>query len=281
MPSKSKAVATRPKGGAVATRQTAELPDFMKGYAGGAGTELMRQEDVEIPRLALLQALSDPVAEGDEKPGNFWHTVAEVNLGSELQIVPVFTSHSYILWKPRDQGGGILARADDGVHWNPPKGEFEIALPGKRKTTWKLAKTVAESRLDQWGSFDPDDSNSPPAATKCYNVAAYLLDFPEYSPAVICLQRSAVKVAKKFVGKLMLTQAPSFGLVYTMSSIKDMNTAGQEFYNFKFTASGLLTDESVFKQTEAMYKHFKDMGLRVRDMEGAAEEHAGAEPKEY
>ena len=125
------------------------LPDFMRGQAG-MGTERIRPEDVEIPRIKLLQALNPEVQEGGQKQGTFFHTVAEQNLGSELKLTIVYVDQSFILWRPRKSGGGILARAMDGVHWSPADAEFDVQLDdGKTKVKWRTAPTVAKSGLSE------------------------------------------------------------------------------------------------------------------------------------
>lgn len=245
----------------------ATIPEFMKGLAG-AGTETLSGADVEVPRIKLLQALSPEVQEGDNKANTFFHTVAEESLGSEVEIIPVFIEQSFILWRPRQSGGGILARSMDGVHWTPSTGEFDVKLPKSNKTVkWKLAPTVAASGLADWGSSDPDDPNSQPAATRMYNIVVVMPDFQSLSPAVITLQRSAIKVARKFIGRLRLSNAPAFGQRFTLSGVKDTSPAG-EFFNFKFTPAGLVEDRVVFDLCRELYEHFRKKGIKVANVEG-------------
>lgn len=259
-----KALVRQEKGGAL------ELPEHMKGLAG-AGTEALTPADMEVPRIKLLQGLSPEVQEGGFKANVFYHTVADDELGTEVAIVPVYVDQSYMLWRPRKSGGGILARALDGIHWNPPSGSFDVKLDTGKTVTWKLAPTVAKSNLAEWGSSDPSDPNSPPAATRMYNIVVMLPDLPpEFSPAVITLQRSAIKVARKFIGKLKITNAPSFGQRFIMSGFKDNSPAG-EFYNFKFTADGLVLDPEEFAKYKDMYEFFKKEGLKIKDVEGLQE----------
>ena len=92
-----------------------ETPDWME-KDGGKGLDKFDASDIEIPRLVLLQSLSPQVVDGDEKPGVFYHSVLEEAIGTELLIVPICMTKAYILWKPLHEGGGILARADDGIH---------------------------------------------------------------------------------------------------------------------------------------------------------------------
>ncbi len=248
---------------------TLAVPSFM-GDMAGQGMERIASSDLEIPRIKLLQALSPELETHNEtKQGQFWHTIAEVVMGSTLKFVPVYVDQSFILWRPRNQGGGILARAQDGIHWSPDHGEFAVELPGKRAVTWKIAKTVAASGLAEWGTMDPSDPNSPPAATRMYNIVGIFPDCaPELSPTVITLQRSAITVARKFLGKLKISQAPSFGQLYTMEAVKDTNAQSQEYWSYKFTMAGFVESEERFNQYKAVYEGFKRMGLQIKDIEG-------------
>jgi hypothetical protein len=243
------------------------LPDFMQEHVS-LGTERLGAGDTEVPRIKLMQALSPELEEYSVKQGQFWHTLAEENLGAEVRISPIFTDTRFILWRPRKSGGGILARADNGINWSPPNGEFAVKLDSGKEVTWRTAPTVAASGLAEWGSSDPSDTGSPPAATRMYVFAVTFPDMPEMPPAVITLQRSAIKVARRFIGKLKITQAPSFGQIYKMTAVKDKNAAGQDFYNFAFTKDGLIEDKDLYESNYGYYKFFKSQGVNVKDLEG-------------
>jgi hypothetical protein len=268
--------------GAVAVQEEVKngalvVPDYMKSYAG-AGTENIGMDDMEIPRLKLLQAISDEVQEREDcRVGEYFHTIAEMSLGRTLKVVPIYIFKSAILWRPRHDGGGILARADDGTHWNPPNAEFTVkpAKDNSRTVTWKTAPTVEQSRLLEWGSYDPENQNSPPAATRMINIVAFLPDFPDLSPCVITLQRSSIKVGRKFLSKLKLIQAPSFGLYFEMGSIKDTNANNQDFWNYKFDAAGYVQDMDEFKNYVALYERFKAEGVKIKDIDGLQDEDSG------
>jgi len=256
------------------TAVAAPIPSFMQGMRG-QGTENLGQGDIETPRLKLLQAVSPECEEFDEaKQGEYWHSVAEVSLGKELRIVPLYIDMRAILWRPRHQGGGILARADDGVNWTPPNAEFEVQpyKDNKKLVKWRTKPTVAASGLLEWGSTDPEDPNSQPAATRMYNMAVALPDHPELGIGVVTLQRSGIRVARKFLGKLKLMSVPSFGCYFTMGNVRDQNPSGDTFYNYSFTAAGFVQDEEEFMQYKGLYESFKLMGLNIKDLESAQEE---------
>ena len=267
------AVAVKPTNAAVATQDA--IPDFMKGQRG-LGTENLGQGDIETPRLKLLQAVSPEVEEFDEaRPGHFWHSIAECSLGAELRVVPLYIDMRAILWRPRHEGGGILARADDGMHWSPPNATFEVRPYKDRKdftVKWITKPTVAASGLLDWGSSDPSDSGSQPAATRMYNMAVALPDFPELGIGVVTLQRASISVARKFLGKLKLMSVPSFGCYFNMSSVKNTGAGGDSFNNYKFVAAGHVQDEDEFNAYRELYEAFKAAGLNIKDLEGVQDD---------
>jgi hypothetical protein len=109
-----------------------------------------------------------------------------------------------------------------------------------------------------------------------YNVVCVMPDLPlELSPAVVTLQRSAISVARKFLGKLKISNAPSFGQYYDMEAVEDTNSVNQKFWNYKFTKAGFVQDEEELEKYHQTYKAFKDMGFRIRDEESIQDD---AEP---
>ena len=258
-----------------------DIPDYMKGKQG-AGTENLDSHDMEIPRIKLIQALSPELQTFNGlKPGEFWHTLAETSIGREVRISPIYIDRRFILWRPRKAGGGILARADDGVNWSPANTDFQVTLPETKKTvTWRtggdvadvngrvLAKnvgTVDASGLANWGSYDPSDANSQPAATLMYTLVVALPDYPEMGFAQLTLQRGAVKVAKNLIGKIRMHRAPSYGRVFRMASVEEQGQSGS-FMNYKFVADGFVPAD-VFPAYEALYEQFKSKGLNIKDLD--------------
>jgi predicted nucleic-acid-binding Zn-ribbon protein len=272
---------TRPvtNSGAMITQGFDEhLPAFMHEDMG-RGTEDMSQEDLEIPRLKLMQGVSKELQENDQlRAGYFYHPAADLIFTEPFLAVPLLMDRRFILWRPRDQGGGILARADDGVHWSPPDTDFRVTLDkkdGGNEVIWRTAKTVKQSGLDAWGSMNPDDPKSPPAATLMYN---YLLAFPEYPdvvPAVFTFQRSAIRNARKFNTKIRTIRAPIFGVVYQFGSVVDTNGRGQDFFNVQTTAYGRVTDESAYTGYKAIYEAYSSKGMNIRDLDSAQDEGIG------
>jgi hypothetical protein len=251
-----------------------KVPDYLANYTG-QGTEEV-SDLVIVPRIKLLQALSPEVDEGFA-PGDFFHTVAEESMGNELHMVPVFINQSVILWRPRKDGGGLLARADDGIHWDRPNEDFEVKLDSGKSVVWNTGATVQQGGLTNFGSMDPSDRNSYPAATKMINVITMFPESLDLSPAVISLQRSSFKVGQQFVSRLRINPLPSWSRVFTMTSFKDNNATNESFFNWKFSAEmlakrgsksqpcPLVVSKKDYPKYKEMYDHFSNKGFKASE----------------
>lgn len=260
-------------------------PTVFSGQAG-RGMEQMRQQDLEQPRLKLIQGISPELQVYDDlRSGMFLHIAQEAILdGREnpIIVVPICFDFRYILWRPRDAGGGILARADDGIHWDNPRAEFRVKLDkrdGGHEVTWKTARTVAESQLDKWGTMNPSDPQSPPAATLMYN---YLLAFPfepDLMPAVFTFQRALVGQGRKFNTKIVTAMGkkfPMYQLAFNFQPFLDTNSSGQEFWNVRAVGAGRVDDQTT-AEYEKLYDVFASKGLQIKDLESAQDEATGTD----
>ena len=254
------------------------LPAFLQQHAGLGRLDV---GDVEMPRLKLLQASSSELTEfNNAKQGEFWHSLIDQPFGSTVRICPIYIDWRFILWRPREAGGGILARADDGKHWTPADTEFAVRLKSGHEVKWRTTRTVAASRLDRRGSSDPSDPNSPPAATRMYSIVCSFPDRKDLPPAVVTLQRATIKAATKLIGALKVLRAPSFGVIFEMASFKDRSPSG-EFYNYAFELAGPVQDKPFYEENFAQYRFFMEQGLKVKDLEGAQEGEAGGAEQKF
>lgn len=240
------------------------LPAHLQNYAGGTGVEDTTERSAQVPRIKLLQALSPELDEDESlRQGEWFHDVAGVSIGKEVDFVPCYVTEAFLLWRPQKDGGGILARSNDGVHWSPADSEFKVKLDSGKEVVWKTAKTVAQSRLDQWGTEDPDNPDSPPAATFMINVVCMLPDHPELSPCLMTFQRSGVKIGRKFVGSLKMSTVPAFGRQFVASGKKVDGPSGA-YFEPRVKANGFVEDGEAFSKYEEVYKMFKEMGVEAQ-----------------
>jgi hypothetical protein len=257
----------------VATTGGGNVPDYLKGHTGGSGLVGLGADDFIIPRIKLLQDVSEEPKQFEAaKAGMFWLNVLDEPLGDELDFIVCSNRKRYLLLPPMGDNRGILARSDDAIHWNPPNGEWQVKLKGvKNPVTWRTAPTVRESGLAEFGSSNPEDPDSNPAATIFYEFLVYLPKRPDLSPALMSLARSQAKKARDLQGKIEFRQGvPMQAQLFRAKIIQD-NTSEGAFYNYQFASNGFAA-EDIYLGCKRITERYGS--YRGADEEGAAKETA-------
>jgi hypothetical protein len=237
-------------------KQESAVPDHLRGFKK-APIGNVDATDRIIPRVKLIQAISPELVDFPDvaKAGQFWHPIAQQNLGPTIKAIPIIVRKSYVLWAPRGDDRGILARAMDGIHWEPPNAEFTVRPKGSpNNITYRTAKTVAESKLDQFGTSIPGDPNSPPAASLTYNMMWFMIDFPELSPSVIINTRSSIKPMQQLLSRIDSKPVPHYVQVYTIGSVQQRGAEGP-YFNFSYTGAGF-ADKQQADHCQELYDRF-------------------------
>jgi len=254
----------------------AHLAQYNKGKIGNVDSS-----DRIIPRIKLIQAISPELVDfPDAKAGQFWHTIAQQNLGPKLRAIPIVIRKSYVLWAPRNDDRGILARAMDGIHWVPANAEFTVKPKNSPNSIiYKTANTVAESGLDKFGTSIPGDDNSPPAASLTYNMMWTLLDFPELSPSIIINTRSSVKPMQQLLSRIDSKPVPHYVQVYDIGTVQQKGAEGP-YFNFTYTGAGF-ADEQMAAICSQMYEQFSKGGWVANDEAEDEPPTERAAPRQY
>jgi hypothetical protein len=128
MGNKSKAVAT--------AENKALAPVYDYGDDAGAGFEGTKSTDLAIPFLNVMQSNSPSVADGVNKNGDIVNSVTgEVWSGDEgIPFQAVHRERKFVKWKPRDQGGGLIAVYDPEDPYVEKVKSMNASTYGKLKT---------------------------------------------------------------------------------------------------------------------------------------------------
>lgn len=263
------------------------VPDWLKTYEGPVKNSTMETDDLIIPRVKLLQAISPELKSFNEaKEGVFWHNVLNQPLGSELEFIVAMARRSYILFAPRGDDRVILARSQDGKTWDQPHQDFEVKIKGYSKPiVWSTKGSVAESRLADFGSSMPGDPQSPPAATLVYEYLVYLPAHPDCSPAMISLSRSGIKRGKDLNTKIELrsTTVPQFAQLYKAVVTEEQSPEGT-YNSWAFKSNGV-ANEADFGAALNLSKRFLASSFRAADddlrEEAAPRDAGGGESSAY
>lgn len=157
------------------------------------GFEDTLQTDLMIPRLALAQALSPQVTEGDPnrieglKPGDLWNSVTSQNYGKEVRIqllrkMPLRAME----FRSVDDGGGVV---DPDV----PMGDPRLA----------------------WGTSG-DKKADKPKATLFRDFIAVVL--PQREIIALSFKSSGIKAAKALWGLATMRNKPVFAGCYVITT---------------------------------------------------------------
>ena len=272
---------TKTKSTDVATidKTDAELPAYLQGMDTTGEDDNFDSSDIVIPRIKLLQGLSGEIEQFEHaKTGCFWHTGLDENLGEKIVFIVADRRKKFLLSAPLADGQGILARADDAKTWDRT-GEWQVKLKGvKKPVTWAIEDTnVDKSGLAKWGTSNPEDEDSPPAATMFYDYLVFLPDRPELGMSVISLARSSIRAAKKGLNdKIAMNRQnnrPMQSLKFSAESVDDISDDGP-YKNWLFKSAGFNMDESLFhKLTE--YRGAL-ANLKIKDEDGDQTEESGS-----
>jgi hypothetical protein len=206
--------------------------------------------DMEIPALKLLQGLSPEVKANQElRAGSFYHTILEQDLGEELLAVVLLVHHSVVLRSPKNVRGVdsvVLAKAADSENWDKPNQRFTVQLQNGGRVEWFTNRNVKASGLLDWGSSDPTNRNSTPAAQHVYTVILRILDPHVEGPVIYTGSVTANRKIMQLNSKIDLRAAagvPPLRQIYRI--IPEERNAGQAVSWFvpNFTAAGELLEK--------------------------------------
>lgn len=234
------------------------------------GKESIESGDLIVPRVTLLQGISPPVMQGLAQNGTFWHTINEESLGDAIRVVVVHHSKRYTLWNPLHLGGGVIARASDGKHWDT---DFDVEISPykdrpKHKVRYSAKKGDPVGRdvgLGRWGTTDPENEDSGPAATLSHVFVCRALDMMGIGPFVVFMQRSSEPVARQLLTKVQLDNAPLYGQVYKMSSRVMSNAASQEYNQYTFIKDGYVPSQELYEEFKLNNTQFSSMTVKTND----------------
>lgn len=250
-----------------------QLPDFMK-KGKVRGIETLNSGDFLVPSLYMLQKQNPEVDQGFQA-GKLYHNILEKTLEDTegenlLSFVPIMVRIEYTLWNPRHLGGGMLAKASDGVHWDKPGLEVQIKV-GKKDPyieTWKIGTKVEDLTMKpgedgkptlsvgNFGSSDIRVEDSAPAATKAYVVLAMSPTHMDLGPFVLRFQKTSEGVARKMNQRIRTAGVDSFGQVFKLGTEFIDKGEEEQYYRYLTKAAGFVQDEVMFAEFERQYKLF-------------------------
>lgn len=233
-PTAPPAAKAAPQTTAVAERQTtavaaaSDVPDYIR-QSQGRGSENVEMQDLVIPRIELVQALSYCLEEGGAdyiegaKPGMFYNSVTRELYGPQVTVCPVFFKKQYLAWKDRKKGGGF-----GGAYDNMQEANERIARETEEQDAWEAVETHQQIVL----VVDPDTH--------------------ETSEAVLSCARTKQKVSRQWNSLIRVNGFDRFSRIYELFGVDDENSAGEKFKNIGVRYVDFAS-MPVYKAAEALY----------------------------
>ena len=190
----------------------------------GAGTENINNEDLQVPYLQLIQnnspevdrANPDHAVKGieDAGAGDVFNTVTRevvAKHGTALKVIPVGYQKSYVEWRPREDGGGIVQVHPDGTILN------QCTRNDKNKYVLSNGNTVE---------------------TTAYHYVMYE-NAGTWERAIISMQSTQLKKSRQWLSKITSLRMkdsdgnsfnpPIFSHSYNLSPVSESNSVGSWF----------------------------------------------------
>jgi hypothetical protein len=215
-----------------------------------SGLENMTSEDLTIPRIKILQAMSPEVNKREGKyvegadAGDVINTVTNVlyNEDNELVVLPVSYKRLFLEWQPRESGGGLVTSYDDqSILSKTTKNERgqDVLENGNYIQTSANHFVIV---LNKDGSYD--QAVMPMAGTQLKKSRTW----------------NSVMASIKFRSGDKVFTPPSFSHKYSMKTVQESNDRGT-WFGWGITNLGPLVEDEMF-----FYDAAKTFAMSIGDV---------------
>jgi len=202
------------------------------------GISPIEEEDRILPRLKLLQALSPEVLDKKGSSGEFVNSISGESFGSKVSFIPLFWKKSRILWKSRDEGGGIICRSFDG----------RTSANGKNCLTCK-------DRM--WG--EEGGERIQPKCTSFIN----LITLVNLQPLAVSFAKTSYTTGKKFINLLTLKGVDVFTFSYILTSQETTTDKGR-FFIMKIDDTLSKVNKEDFSKASIFFERMMELKTEIQ-----------------
>lgn len=220
-----------------------QVPDYLPQDAQGRGNEGVTTDDLVIPRLELIQALSHSVTPGDAgfvegaKAGQLMNSVTKQLYGDSVIVVPVVFKKLFLVWRDLKKGGGFLGAYPDMI----------------------AAQDVANAKGGEAEGFEVID-------TPTHFCLIVDVNTGRVEEITIPMPRTKAKTSRQWNSMVRMAGGDRFSRAYRIGTALEKNMQNQAYHNFTVGQMGF-PNKSVFQQAEKVYSTF-GASNRVMDTSG-------------
>lgn len=214
---------------AVATKNS-NLPAYIKQSETGRGSENVGMEDLVVPRIELVQALSPCLKKNDAayiegaEVGMLFNSVTRELYGFKAIVIPVHFKKQFLVWKNRKNGGGF-------------GGAYDTAQDANER--------IKQEKPEDQQYWEPQDT--------AQQLVLVVKGDGTTEEALVSMSRTKMKVSKNWNSLIRLNGNDRFSRTYVLFSVDEMNSTGDDYKNFA-VANGGFPDELHYKKAEALYE---------------------------
>tara|TARA_R110000782_G_C14689392_1_gene400963 strand:- start:9 stop:806 length:798 start_codon:yes stop_codon:yes gene_type:complete len=242
----------------IAKKKTSEVSLALDLEEGASGFEEMGQDDLALPRLKLLQKMSEEIdtVEG-AADGKFYNSVTGElydGRGAGLHVIPCAYIRQYLEWSERGEGS------------NAPINIFPA-------TSDILSRTHKRTTVP--GDFKDylDNGNYIENSADHYLMILDSEGFP--SPVVINMKSTQLKKSRKWNAMMMSVKAkgkngvftpPMFSQIYRLTSVPETNAKGT-YSNWEVERVGAVEDAGVYGIAKAFAGSIKSGEVKAAPLQ--------------
>lgn len=214
-------------------------PGILEDAQNSSGFENIKPEDVAIPFIKILQALSPECKKGtrvgDAEEGDFFNTVTQEIFKGEIRVVPCAYQKAYVEWKPRTSGGGFV------------KQHFDSSI------------------LDQTKKDDNNNDvlpNGNHIVTTAYHFCLLVKDDGSFDRVVIAMTSTQLKKSRRWISQMRALQIPvgnkkinppMYSHIYPISSVPEQNDKGA-WSGFAIGNPTMISTRELYESAKAFYQ---------------------------
>mgnify|MGYP000488153343 CR=1 FL=1 len=198
----------------------------------GRGNEEVGANHVTIPRIKLLQKMSDEVDRhhanyvDGAKDGDFLNSLTRENYGDSLYVIPIKFKEEFAVWRKRDAGGGLI-------------GTF---------------KTEADARAAIAANEKPQDLDLVQGHSHILLVKN--AETGELSkPVIMDFTSSKLRISRNWNSQIDLKGGDRFTGLWKLTSVAAKAKNGAQFMNLEVAFVGWAQEED-YKTAENYYTQF-------------------------
>ena len=196
-----------------------------KGFEEG-----VNQEDLIMPRIKLIQAMSPEAQDEGIKPGTIINGLSKQEVS--MKFIPINVHANWVRFNPRNS---------KDPNFNP---DYEPGAMIWASSDPNDARVVEEGRFGENGER--------PLATK---FLTFLCLFDgDTSPVLLSFSNTSLKAGKQLLSMAKFSKRDMFATRYTLTAHKETKD-GNQYFVYKVQSAGLVSDKE-YKQCEQLWKEF-------------------------